>query len=180
MDVFSHWLWGMVLTRGKMSWKISGPMGVLPDLMAFVPASIYGLLNGIPRVKIDENSRTEELPVAWEIYQWSHSFTFVLLLFVTAWWILERKGHSDAKRTAGIFVIPWIAHILIDIPGHTIDFFPTPFLYPFSDLMFDGVRWSTWWFFALNLVLLVGAWIYVLRKERNQSISDTADTAARA
>jgi membrane-bound metal-dependent hydrolase YbcI (DUF457 family) len=160
-----------------MSWKISGPMGVLPDLVAFVPSSIYAFVSGIPRVNIDDNTRTEDIPIAWDIYQWSHSFTIVLILFISAWWILERRGHQNAKQTAWIFVIPWIAHIILDIPGHTINFFPTPFLYPFSDLMFDGVRWSTWWFFTINLVLLLGTWYWVLKNERDQSISETADTA---
>ena len=83
MDVFSHWLWGMALTRGKVSWKVSGPMGVLPDLMAFVPSTIYGLIYGIERVEID-TAVTSDLPVAWSIYQRTQSLTIVLILLLAA------------------------------------------------------------------------------------------------
>ena len=63
--MFSHWLWGMALTRKKISWKISGPMGVLPDLLAFVPASINRMLNGEIRAeRPDENSVTSDMPFA--------------------------------------------------------------------------------------------------------------------
>ena len=179
MDVFSHWLWGMALTRGKVSWKVSGPMGVLPDLMAFVPSSIYGLIYGIERVEVD-TAVTSDLPVAWSIYQWTHSLTIVLILFLTAWYVLKSKEHENPKYMAWMFVLPWFFHILMDIPGHTIDFFPTPFLHPFSDLMFDGVRWSTWWFFWPQVIILGSVWWYILKKEKVQSIEEIAETAALA
>ena len=38
MDVFSHWLWGVLITRKQVNWKVAGPMSVLPDLLAFVPS----------------------------------------------------------------------------------------------------------------------------------------------
>ena len=79
MDIFSHWLWSMAITRKKISWKISGPMGVLPDLLAFVPASIYNMVNGIPRSRVTDETVTSDMPVAWEVYQWTHSFTICLL-----------------------------------------------------------------------------------------------------
>ena len=181
MDVFSHWLWGMALTRGKVSWKVSGPMGVLPDLVAFVPASILGIIQGFKRVEINNETKTSDMhPIAWDIYQWSHSLTIALLIFLTAWFILHRRGHESPKKLAWFFTVPWFAHILLDIPGHTLRFFPTPFLHPFSDLMFDGVRWSVWWFFWPQVLSLGIYWWYILKKEKNQSIEDTAETAALA
>jgi membrane-bound metal-dependent hydrolase YbcI (DUF457 family) len=179
MDVFSHWLWGMALTRGKMSWKVSGPMSVLPDLLAFIPNTIYGLIYGISRVDID-NAVTEDMPFAWSIYQWTHSLTIVLVLFLAAWYILKSKDHENPRYMAWIFVLPWFFHILLDIPGHTIDFFPTPFLHPFSDLMLDGVRWSTWWFFWPQAIILGALWWYILKTEKAHSIEEIADTAALA
>jgi len=165
MDIFSHWLWGMALTRGKISWKVSGPMGVLPDLLAFVPASIYGMINGIPRTRVDADTVTSDLPVAWEIYQWTHSLTIVAFLYGCAYYFLKSKGHENPKYVAWIFVLPWFFHILLDIPGHSIEFFPTPFLNPFSDFMFDGVRWSTWWFYFPQVALLSYIWWSILKRE---------------
>ena len=181
MDVFSHWLWGMALTRKKISWTISGPMGVLPDLLAFVPASINRMLNGEIRAeRPDENSVTSDMPFAWEIYQWTHSLTIVAFLYCCAYYFLKSRGHERPAYMAWIFVLPWFFHILIDIPGHTIQFFPTPFLHPFSDLMFDGVRWSTWWFFFPQVIALAGVWYLLLKREKDQSIVEMADTAALA
>jgi membrane-bound metal-dependent hydrolase YbcI (DUF457 family) len=180
MDVISHWLWGVVLTRGKMSWKVSGPMGVLPDLVAFIPSTIYGLIYSIKPVQIDDNTVTSDLPIAWSIYQWSHSFTIVVILFLVAWYILKAKNHENPKYMAWVFVIPWFFHILLDIPGHTISFFPTPFLYPFSDFMIDGARWSEWWFFWPQAIILGAVWWHILKKEKTHSIEEIADIAALA
>ena len=179
MDVFAHWLWSMALTRGKVSWKVSGPMGVLPDLLAFVPSAIYGLIYNIERVDVDK-AVTSDLPIAWSIYQWTHSFLIVLVLFLAAWYILKSREHENPKYMAWMFVLPWFFHILLDIPGHSIEFFPTPFLHPFSDFMIDGVRWSVWWFFWPQVVILAYVWWNILRNERNQKKNEIAETAALA
>ena len=180
MDIFSHWLWSMALTRGKISWKISGPMGVLPDLLAFVPASLIAMMQGVERTRITDESVTSDLPIAWEIYQWTHSFFMVLVLFGAAYFILQRRGHENPKNMAWVFVIPWLFHIFLDIPGHTIDFFPTPFLHPFSDFMIDGVSWSNWWFFWPQVVILGVFWWYILKKEKEQSGDELLDNATLA
>ena len=180
MDIFSHWLWSMALTRGKVSWKVSGPMGVLPDLLAFIPATIYRMMNGNARVSVDDNTVTSDMPFAWEIYQWTHSFAIVGFLYCCGYYFFKSKGHENPKYMAWMFVLPWFFHILLDIPGHTIDFFPTPFLHPFSDLMFDGIRWSTWWFFFPQVIVLASIWWYILKNEKTQSMEEIADTAARA
>lgn len=174
MDVFSHWLWGMALTRKKVSWKISGPMGVLPDLLAFIPASIYRMTNGIKSTRVDENSVTSDMPVAWEIYQWTHSLTIVAFLYGCAYYFLKYRGNQKPALMAWMFVLPWFFHILIDIPSHTIDFFPTPFLHPFSDFMFDGVRWSTWWVWFPQFAVLVAIWWVILKRENHHLLRPRA------
>ena len=47
MDVISHWLWGVLVTRKDVNWKVSGPMSVLPDLLAFIPSAIYSFAYGL-------------------------------------------------------------------------------------------------------------------------------------
>jgi len=181
MDVISHWLWGMAFTRKKVSWKVSGPMGVLPDLMAFIPASIVGLMQGRDRVHVDENTVTSDMhPIAWDIYQWSHSLFFALLIFLGVWYVLHRRGHETPRLLAWYTTIPWIAHIIVDIPSHTIQFFPTPFLHPFSDWMIDGTSWGTPWVWFTNVALLALTWGIVLWRERNQSMDEIADIEALA
>ena len=100
MDVFSHWLWSMAITRKKISWKVSGPMGVLPDLLAFIPASIYRMANGIPRQSVDDDTVTSDMPFAWEIYQWTHSLTIVAFLVWLRLLFTSLKG-SRAPRIYG-------------------------------------------------------------------------------
>jgi len=55
---------------------------------------------------------------------------------------------------------------LLDIPSHTLQFFPTPVFYPISDFHIDGTRWSTPIVLFTNVGVLVVLWIYVLRKDR--------------
>ena len=180
MDVISHWFWGLLLTRKKISWKIAGPMGVLPDLLVFIPASIISMSQGMERVKIDDSTVTGDLnPLAWQLYQWTHSFIMPLIIFIIALYVLRKK--DDSSKTAFILVVPWIAHIIADIPSHTLRFFPTPFLHPFSDFMIDGIRWSNPWVWFTNLGLLILGWTLVLKRERDaQSIDLSAETAALA
>ena len=181
MDVLSHWLWGMAVTRGKVKARVAGPMGVLPDLVAFVPASIAGAISGFQKPEIDDSTVTADFhPLSWEIYQWSHSVIIVTICCLLTWLYLEKKGtpklmqdlflstYTPGKQALLLWT-PWFFHILTDIPSHTLKFFPTPVFHPFSDLMFDGVRWSTPWFWFTNATLLAATWILILYKEKKIS-----------
>jgi hypothetical protein len=48
----------------------------------------------------------------------------------------------------------WPLHIIMDIPTHSREFFPTPFLWPISDVTFNGISWATAWFMIANYSLL--------------------------
>ena len=62
----------------------------------------------------------------------------------------------------------WWSHILIDVPTHSADFYPTPVLYPLSERSFDGIAWNTPWFIVVNYVGIALAWGYIVwsRQER--------------
>lgn len=174
MDVLSHWLWGAASTRGKISWKIAGPMSVIPDLLAFIPSTISTYLAGKDRVKIDSDSLTSDLPpIAWQNYQITHSLVIVTILSLLTYLYLVKKGPPhilvryidediSMKKLSFYLWLPWFLHILVDIPTHTLQFFPTPLFYPLSDWMFDGVRWSTPWVWILNVIGLACVWAYLL------------------
>ena len=68
--------------------------------------------------------------------------------------------------------LPWYSNILLDIPTHTLQFFPTPVFHPISDYGFDGTRWSDPVILVPNVILLAGLWFYVKRKDRNAELSD--------
>ena len=172
-------------------------MGVLPDLVAFVPSMITQVVNGDVMTKVDENTVTADLPaISWELYKISHSLIWTFFLFLAIWGSLEMRLRrldsgdqlpagkwlqtSMSPRTAATFlIIPWVFHIFLDIPTHTIKFFPTPFLMPFSDFMVDGVGWSTWWVWGLNAVAFTLVW-WLIRKNDAQRTAAIASTAPRA
>jgi hypothetical protein len=179
MDVLSHWLWGMAVTRGKIKARIAGPMSVLPDLVAFIPASIVGTITGFNKPNVDENTLTSDFhPLSWGIYQWSHSVIIVTLCCLLTWLYLEKRGTPRFMHTSGkqafILWLPWFFHIMIDIPSHALKFFPTPVFYPISDLMFDGIRWSTPWFWLTNVALLVTTWSVILYFENKNKASKSS------
>ena len=58
--------------------------------------------------------------------------------------------------------------LLLDIPSHTLQFFPTPVFYPISDFRVDGTRWSTPVVLFTNVGVLLVLWMYVLWKDRLQ------------
>lgn len=147
-------------------------MGVLPDLLVFIP---NGILRGGERMHVDESTVTADAGwFAWEAYQVTHSLVWMTLGFLLTWWWFERRGVSkrlihgemDARMAAFCLWLPWLLHILIDIPTHRAQFFPTPFLAPFSDFVVDGVRWSTPSVWFSNVAILVAMWAGILVGER--------------
>ena len=179
MDVFSHWLWGVLVTRKDVNWKVSGPMSVLPDLLAFIPSAIYSFAYGLERTRVDETTLTSDFPpIAWNIYRFSHSAVIVTLCLLLSWWLFTRfqgsrledqfteRVRGNPLKLAFLLWAPWYVHIALDIPTHTLQFFPTPVFHPLSDAMFDGVRWSTPIVWFSNVGALAFLWWYVLRKDR--------------
>lgn len=197
MDVFSHALWGRHLTYRRLDWRLAAVMGVTPDLFAFIPSTIYRWVKGEPRTSIDENTVTSDLPaIAWDLYQISHSLIWTFVLFLLIWGGLEirlRKLGLQGKlpegkwlqtsmspRTAAMVLItPWVFHIFIDIPTHTINFFPTPFLMPISDFMVDGIAWTAWWIMTMNVIALAVVW-WLLKRDDAQRTAAMASIAPRA
>ena len=52
-------------------------------------------------------------------------------------------GISFYKKEMVWPMLAWPFHIILDIPFHTKDFFPVQFLWPISDIAFDGISWSS-------------------------------------
>ena len=179
MDVVSHALWGRVLTRRRINPYLAMGIGIMPDLVAFIPQSLSNWVNGVESKRVTSDSVTLDLPLAWDIYQWSHSLFVAGVIFFLLWWIFDNNKtfswgisrSNSARNDAFFLILPWFWHILLDIPGHSIEFFPTPFLHPFSDFMIDGVRWSTPWFFFPQIILVFCLTYYVHRIEKIQKLN---------
>ena len=151
MDTFSHALYGKgFFGYRKYRWT-SFLFGALPDLSSFgiyflsqLFSNFHGLKNGRPSI--------EEIPI-WvvELYNISHSLitAFVFIAFV-----------YFIKKDLTWPMLAWPVHIIVDLFTHSIEFFPTPILWPLSNYRFDGIPWSNIYVFTTNIVLIFLIFFY--------------------
>lgn len=166
MDILSHGLYGGVAfgRKSKKNYFIAFLFGVLPDLVAFGPFFIAAFLGltSFPTGRIEPPSTNVIPSYVSSIYDASHSLVIYALFFAILWVI----GKVDfAKLTLG-----WPLHILIDMPLHTKDFFPTPFLWPLANVEIDGIPWSMPYIFIPNVVLLVTIYSYWYFKNKKSKM----------
>jgi len=149
MDIISHGLWGSVVfgRKNKRNFWWAFLIGMSPDLFSF---GIFWITN-ILGITTSPDWRhghpiSESIPqFVHTLYNFTHSFVIFLAVFLIIW--LFRKKPFWLLGA-------WGLHILIDIPSHSLQFFPTPFLWPFSDYVFPGISWGTPIIFIPNLILL--------------------------
>jgi len=175
MDIFSHGLWTAALGKAvgkplKLKWLVW--WGIFPDIFAFAIPFIWifwslalGNFNfsDLPNPENMEPAVANHLPWVFQLtnflYSVSHSFVIFLIVFALIFLILKRP----LWELAG-----WLLHILIDIPTHSYQFYPTPFLWPVSSVKFNGFSWATPWFLIVNYsaIFLVYLVLAIKRKKR--------------
>lgn len=174
MDILSHALWGWLYTKFankniKKKWntKLTILFSIFPDIASFIPLTtwitvslFFGPLTFIDILNIHHITGFTEISnqiiqnITESLYQISHSLFAFIAVFLICYLIFKRP----------IFELTgWLVHILIDIPTHSFQFFPTPFLWPISNFMFDGIAWSQQWFIILNYSSIIIMFI-LLRK----------------
>lgn len=191
MDVFSHGLWAGAVYKGinkscrampngrqagqkerkpfKVKWAFL--WGVFPDVFAFVASFGWLLFNSFSggegfgdfhqRVEGMEPAVQDTLPImkfTAMLYNISHSLFIFFVVFGLVRLIFKRPVWEMGA---------WLLHILMDIPTHSYRFYPTPFLWPFSDWKFDGFSWGTLWFIVPNYLILIVVYI-LLRKSKKK------------
>jgi hypothetical protein len=179
MDILAHTLWTnagaraankVAEKRGK-PWRVSvgwaAFFGVAPDFFAFtvpfVIAMYRAIFLDIPFVRGPQALDVGGFDLAAYLYQFSHSVVIWTLVFVLVW-VLSRRPRWE--------LLGWLLHILIDIPSHSINFYPTPFLFPISEYRFPyGVSWANRWFMMINYSALLVVWLAIgLRRRRKASV----------
>lgn len=183
MDIFAHSLWTYAAARvanRKLARKGKKPLhvgwatffGVWPDLFAgavpFVGLGISFLTGKLTaldfsRVNIMEHAspRVDSLFGLWAtLYHWSHSIPVFLIVFGLIWLFLRRPVWE---------LLGWLFHILIDMPTHSAAFYPTPFIWPFSDFRVSGVSWGETWFMIANYSALLVVFIFLFWRNKNPS-----------
>jgi len=183
MDIFSHGLWAGVAAKAinnklekkgnqlRLNVWFAGFWGAFPDIFAgAVPFVWLGLSVFLGKIKFSDFSRsrmvTEHFPDGaksifnlWgNLYDLSHSLVIFFVVFGLVYLLLRRPAWE---------MLGWLFHILIDIPTHSLDFYPTPFLWPISNMRLGGFSWGTTWFIILNYSALTAAFIlFWFRKSR--------------
>jgi len=167
MDIVSHGLWGGAALgrKSRKAFLLAFGLSVLPDILAEgVMSSLAFLkLEGMPNLN-NGHPHLAEFPVyARNFYNMTHSLIVFLVLFLIIWAIGSKPFYPLAA---------WALHIIIDIPTHSLELFPTPFLWPISAYRFDGINWRNPIIMFPNILLLCtfyGIWAY--RNMRGRSVN---------
>jgi len=162
MDIFSHALLGGIAfgrkTRRDFWWAFF--FGMFPDLFAFGPFFVGSFFGVFHRLSFEFNSPPPAKLIpdfVYSLYSFSHSlFVFVTIFGLV--WLFSKKVYYP--------LLAWGLHILVDIPTHDLSFFPTPFLWPFSSYVFDGVIWASSYVLIPDVIIIVVlyAWYFLRSK----------------
>lgn len=164
MDIVSHGLWGgLLFGRAKRrDYLAAFAFGIGPDLFSFgifTTMTVLGLASG------PDWSQGTPSPNAVPMYvHHLYNLTHSLFVFTTVFglvWALKKRPYWP--------MLAWPFHILLDIPTHSTNFFPTPFLWPFISYRVNGISWAHPWVFFPNwAALLVGYVVWFWKKSRKK------------
>lgn len=165
MDIISHGLWGGIAfgRKSKRVFWTSFGFGVAPDFLSFgifTGMTLLGLASG-PDWSSGPPSMHAIPQYVHILYDITHSLVVFLAVFFAVWLLKQRPF---------IPMLAWGLHILVDIPTHSTDFFPTPFLWPiFHDMYVDGIPWSHPSIFIPNILFLamLYGWWFLQKKKSN-------------
>lgn len=160
MDIVSHGLWGGIAfgRRKARDFWTSFLFGIAPDLLSFGFFTAGTFLGIHDSLSFDQGPPDPSLIPAYVhvLYGITHS----LVVFAAAFgavWLVRRKPFWPMAA--------WGLHVIFDIPTHSFAFFPTPFLWPFSQYHINGIPWSHPWVFFPNAIIIVALllWLYVVK-----------------
>lgn len=162
MDTLSHALYGGVAfgRQGRFQYWLAFFFGMAPDLFSFGLFFLTNLLGITERPDWSSGHPSEFAIPAYihGLYNITHSLVVFVVVFAVVWYFWKQPIMA---------MLAWPLHILIDIPTHSSEFFPTPFLWPLSDVHVDGRPWSHPEIFIPNILLLVTlyTWFWWKRKK---------------
>ncbi|MEK6899850.1 MAG: hypothetical protein AABX05_01875 [Nanoarchaeota archaeon] len=153
MDFFAHGFWSYIIFhRTKKPW-LAVFFGLFPDIISFGPYFVYRIING----QYFSKPIIEQVP-SWTfmLYNLGHSLVIVALVF----WIID-----ILLKSIPVYLYAWPIEIILDVPTHTREFFPVPFLWPLSEWKFSGISWAGRDFMILNYVLIICCLAYIFWKK---------------
>lgn len=154
MDTFSHALYGKGLFGYRKYRWTSFLFGALPDLSSFGVYFLIQLFSNFHKLQYGKPS-IEEIPI-WviELYNISHSLITAFVFITIVYFV---------KKDLTWPMLAWPVHIIVDLFTHSIEFFPTPILWPLSNYRFDGIPWSNIYVFITNIILIFLIFTYRLK-----------------
>ena len=156
MDTISHALWGKGLFGYRKYKWLPLFFGAIPDLASFGIYFLYNLIVNPTTMKMGKPELLEIPSWVFSLYNFTHSL-IIVILFIFIAYIL--------KRDFCFSMLAWPFHIILDFFTHSIEYFPTPILWPISNYRFDGIPWSvpSIWFANIIFILL----LFIYRKKTN-------------
>jgi len=158
MDTLSHALWGKGLFGYRKYRWYSFLFGALPDLFSFGIYFIHSIFFSSSPV-MGRPTRSEIPEWVYSLYDISHSMVIASIIIFIVYKINKEFAFP---------MLAWPAHIILDFFTHSIEFFPTPILWPISDFKFDGIPWSNPIIFFTNVLLIFLLFIY--RRKKTNSL----------
>tara|TARA_Y100001970_G_scaffold129226_1_gene159395 strand:- start:16 stop:498 length:483 start_codon:yes stop_codon:yes gene_type:complete len=150
MDTLSHALWGKGLFGYRKYRWYSFLFGAVPDLFSFGIYFIHSIFFSSSPL-MGRPTRSEIPEWVYSLYDISHSLVIASIFIFIAYKINKEFAFP---------MLAWPAHIILDFFTHSIEFFPTPILWPISDFKFDGIPWSNPIIFFTNVLLIFLLFIY--------------------
>ena len=154
MDTLSHALWGKGLFGYRKYRWYSFLFGALPDLFSFGIYFIYSIFFTSSAI-MGRPTRSEIPEWVYSLYDISHSLVIASIFIFIAYKINKEFAFP---------MLAWPAHIILDFFTHSIEFFPTPILWPISDFRFDGIPWSNPIVFFANVICIFFLLVYRWKK----------------
>lgn len=142
MDTLAHLLWTLLFFYRYKHLSYALLIGILPDLLSW---GIYMVYTIIKRAHFGKPELSLIPKWVFSLYGVTHSIIIFAIVFAIVWIILGKIP---------FLLLPWIIHIIIDIPTHTREFLGTPFLWPLSNWLFPGISWGTLWFMLVNYFII--------------------------
>ena len=155
MDTISHALWGKGLFGYRKYKWLPLFFGAIPDLASFGLYFLYNLIVNPTTIKMGKPELSEIPSWVYSLYNVTHSL-IIAMLFIFIAYIFKREFCFS--------MLAWPFHIIIDFFTHSIEYFPTPILWPISNYRFDGIPWSNQYIMIGNIVCIFLVFNYRRRK----------------
>ncbi|MBT4446570.1 hypothetical protein HOA92_00690 [archaeon] len=169
MDILAHGVWAIILIKFiKDQFKIKAKLwqafffGIFPDIIAFTFLTIWSFFNfGLIHPEKHGAEMIGTLgptlsTISEVLYSFSHSLVVIGIIILVIFIVLKKIP---------IVLLAWPLHILLDIPTHTSAFYPTPFLWPVSEITFSGIQWSNPLFMKINYAMMIFAICFLYRND---------------